>query len=196
MENIIENIIDSRIKNLLEIININYPDKFNKQLIDKEFKYIKNHIKFIKYKKNKTPKIKDTESNDSISETTTSETTTSETTTSEKTITSKIKTQIKTQILENNQCCARTWNHNIIDRKTDINIEKNKLDPIFNVFNYKDINNKLFNNKYKIGLRCKNVKYLDTVYCKLHNKHLIHGNYNEIPSKELCYHFIKDGKYL
>lgn len=188
MENIIENIIDSRIKNLLEIININYPDKFNKQLIDKEFKYIKHHIKFIKYKKLKKKNTETTETN-------TSETTTSETNTNE-TNTSKIKTPIKTPILDNNQCCARTWNHNIIDRKTDINIEKNKLDPIFNVFNYKDINNKLFNNKYKIGLRCKNVKYLDTVYCKLHNKHLIHGNYNEIPSKELCYHFIKDGKYL
>jgi hypothetical protein len=33
-------------------------------------------------------------------------------------------------------------------------------------------------------------------YCKLHANHLIHGDYLEIPSKELCYHFIKDGKYL
>ena len=36
----------------------------------------------------------------------------------------------------------------------------------------------------------------DNNYCNLHSKHLIHGDYSETPNKELCYHFIKDGKYL
>ena len=31
---------------------------------------------------------------------------------------------------------------------------------------------------------------------KLHNNHLIHGDYLESPNQELCYHFMKDGKYL
>ena len=40
------------------------------------------------------------------------------------------------------------------------------------------------------------IKYKDNIYCKLHTQHLIHGNYKDIPSQELCYHFMKDGKYL
>ena len=36
MQSIIENIVDSRVKNLLEIINYHFPDKFDKKL-DGEF---------------------------------------------------------------------------------------------------------------------------------------------------------------
>ena len=55
---------------------------------------------------------------------------------------------------------------------------------------------KSFIDKYVIGSRCLKTKCKDIQYCNLHSEHLIHGDYLEIPSKELCYHFIKDGKYL
>ena len=44
-------------------------------------------------------------------------------------------------------------------------------------------------------VRDKN-RFNDNKYCKLHSNHLIHGDYLESPNKELCYHFMKDGKYL
>ena len=70
------------------------------------------------------------------------------------------------------------------------------LPDIFKVIDFKNINVNKFNKNYIIGLQCKNSKYKDSKYCKLHTYHLIHGDYKEIPSQEICYHFIKNGKYL
>jgi len=44
MEVILDKIVDSRIINLLEIINKNYPNIFKKEHIEKELIYIKKHI--------------------------------------------------------------------------------------------------------------------------------------------------------
>ena len=105
----------------------------------------------------------------------------------------KKKKQIK-QITEEERCCARIWNNDIIEKKTMSKV--NKIANEFKVFDFKDINIKQFNKKYSLGLQCKKIKYKDNIYCKLHTQHLIHGNYKDIPSQELCYHFMKDGKYL
>ena len=72
----------------------------------------------------------------------------------------------------------------------------NNIESRFKVSNYKKLNVNEFTSKYTIGMRCSKIKYNNTKYCKLHTKHLIHGDYLEKPSKELCYHFLKDGKYL
>ena len=54
----------------------------------------------------------------------------------------------------------------------------NKLSTIF-------CNLKSFTDKYIIGSRCSKPKMKDCKYCKLHSNHLIHGDYLELPSKEL-----------
>ena len=100
----------------------------------------------------------------------------------------------KINILDENRCCARTWNNDIFDRETMLKVKY--IDRIFKVIDFKDINIKQFNEKYILGLQCKKSKLQPSDYCKLHSHHLIHGNYNNIPSKEICYHFMKDGKYL
>jgi len=108
---------------------------------------------------------------------------------------SKIRkqTQIKKQkIDESNQCIARSWDsiYNKLDQKPILQIPKK--------FKCKDLEQfKLqeFNDLYTLGKRCK-LKKIDDKYCKLHKTHLIHGNYNESPTSELCYHFIKDNKII
>ena len=47
INNIINKIIENKIKQLLEIINKNYPSKFKKENIDKELEYIIKHINII-----------------------------------------------------------------------------------------------------------------------------------------------------
>ncbi len=93
-----------------------------------------------------------------------------------------------------NKCCARVWSNIILDKKTKKKVSE--IDKVFKVKDFNDINNELFNENYTIGEQCKKYKYKNTYYCKLHCIHLIHGNYKEKPTKELCYHFMKDGKYL
>ena len=72
----------------------------------------------------------------------------------------------------------------------------NDIENKYKVIDYKHIDLNAFTDKYVIGSRCSKKKCKDIQYCNLHSEHLIHGDYLEIPSKELCYHFIKDGKYL
>jgi len=175
-EIIIHKIIENKIKQLLEIINKNYPSKFKKENIDKELEYIIKHINII---------VKDTSTHlEPIQK---------------QTINSKVKIKSKPQSLTlnielENRCCARCWNDDIFDRETMSKIKD--IDTIFKVIDFKDINIKKFNKKYILGVQCKKSKTTSSNYCKLHAKHLIHGNYNDIPSKEICYHFMKDGKYL
>ena len=92
------------------------------------------------------------------------------------------------------RCNARCWSSYIYDRTNlskVVNISNN-----FKVNDFKDINIKKFNTQYIIGLQCKKEKCKNSEYCKLHKTHLIHGDYNVLPSQEICYHFMKDGNYL
>jgi len=176
-DTIINTIIKNKIKQLLEMINKNYPSNFKKKNIDKELEYIINHINIV-VKHNDTPiEIESIEAK----------------TTNTKAITNKQIVKTLT-IPQENRCCGRCWNNNIINRETMVKIKD--IDTIFKVIDFKDINIKKFNKKYILGLQCGRKKIQNTNYCKLHLHHLIHGNFNDIPSKEICYHFMKDGKYL
>ena len=84
----------------------------------------------------------------------------------------------------------------LADNKKYYKEKINNIETKYKVIDYKDIDLEEFTKKYIIGSRCSKSKIKENKYCKLHANHLIHGDYFEIPSKELCYHFIKDGKYL
>ena len=183
-ETILNKIIEKKMRTLLDIINKNYPIKFKTENIDKELEYIIKHINII---------VKDTNTQLEI------EPIQKQSTNSKL----KLKTNPKSLTLNiaialENRCCARCWHDgDIFDRETMTKIKD--IDRIFKVIDFKDINIKKFNKKYILGDQCKKSKTTsseNSKYCKLHSKHLIHGNYNDIPSKEICYHFMKDGKYL
>jgi hypothetical protein len=192
----INNIIDSRIKNILNTISLNYPDKFNKKLIEKECEYIKKHIILDKIKNN-TKNTNDTDNTDNTNDINLN----NKHVIKKKLIKIKhIHIHIKTPVVKKriinieNQCSARVWNDSIFLKK---NMKKvNDIENKYKVIDYKHIDLKSFIDKYVIGSRCLKTKCKDIQYCNLHSEHLIHGDYLEIPSKELCYHFIKDGKYL
>jgi hypothetical protein len=173
---IIDKLIDSRIINILEIINQKYPETFPKSIVEKELVFIKNHIICKKNKKQKQKK----KCKRKVKE--------------EKVDVEKVE---KVEIDSNNSntyCSGRIWHSgifNIKNMKIVDNLEKQYL-----VDDFKLININTFNSKYQIGLRCKNKHIFNSKYCKLHNKHLIHGDFLEPPSKELCFHFIKDGNYI
>jgi hypothetical protein len=174
MQNILDKLVDSRIRNLLEIISINYPDKFKKNDIGKEIIYIKKNIKWEKQNNKKKIKLKQSpEPKKQKSQ----------------------KSQKPVKIIEKEkQCQGRIWQDSILNKKTEIIV--NSIETKFKVDNFNDIDLKDFNSKYIIGKRCSKNKLEKDKYCKLHSKHLIHGDYLENPNKELCYHFIKNGKYL
>lgn len=187
MQSILDKLIDSRINNLLEVINLNYPDKFKKEEIKKEITYIKKNIFWKKQsiEQNKKLKLKLKGKNKS-----------------KKKNIIKFKNTIDTidTIDKNtNQCSGRVWSKYILDKK---NMNKlNDIDDKFKVDDFIDIDIKEFNSKYIIGSRCSKKKDTNICndtnkYCKLHEKHLIHGDYLEPPNKELCFHFMKDAKYL
>ena len=192
MQDILNNLVDSRILNLLEIININYPDKFKKTDIETEITYIKKHINW-KTQNIKTTYVKKNKDNKDIKKNKI-----------KKNLIklnkhSKIKEKEKKKEKEKEkeidiQCSGRTWSDYILNKNTMKKI--NDIDEKFKVNDYNILDLKDFNSKYIIGLRCSKKHIENSKYCKLHSKHLIHGNYLEIPNKELCYHFIKDGKYL
>ena len=182
MEKILNKLVDSRIISILETININYPDKFSKTNIDKELHYIKEKIHWKKQLHNKKKKIKVKQK-------------------------PKIKLNFKNKInlgsesiiiksseIELNKCSGRIWSNDIKNSKTMKKL--NDIDNKFKVEDFIDIDIKDFNSKYVIGSRCSKNKIANSKYCKLHSNHLIHGDYLENPNKELCYHFMKDGKYL
>ena len=90
------------------------------------------------------------------------------------------------------RCIARIWN-SIFDRKTGK--EVSDIDDCFKVTDFNDIDNIKFFKKYIIGSRCSKKHSLDKNYCALHLKHVPHGDFEKLPSKEICFHFIKDGNY-
>lgn len=166
MEETLNKIIKNKIRTLLEIINKNYPIKFKKENIDKELEYIIKHINII---------VKNTDVEPIQKQST------------------KTKAKHIVTIAQENRCHARCWNNSIIDRETMLKIKE--IDAIFKVNDFRNINIKKFHKKYILGIQCKKSNQ-SSKYCKLHETHLIHGDYNSIPSKEICYHFMKDGKYL
>jgi len=190
----ISTIIDSRIKSILETISLNYPAKFSKILIDKEFEYIKKHIII-----EKSNKINTINANDETIDEKIDEKIVKKHIIKKKLIKIKHihinKHKVKKKIINiEEQCTGRVWNDFIFSKQ---NMKKiNDIESKYKVLHYKDIDLKSFTDKYLIGSRCSKSKLKDSKYCKLHSNHLIHGDYLEIPSKELCYHFIKDGKYL
>jgi len=182
MQNILDSLVDSRIHNLLKIININYPNKFKKLEIEKELLYIKKYIfwktknnKIIIQKAKKANKIKKVIEFKKVKEV-------------------EIKEKLKKKLKDINQCSGRIWANYILNNKNMKQI--NDVEEKFKIEDFIDLDIKDFNSKYTIGKRCSKIKMQNGKYCKLHNKHLIHGDYLEIPNKELCYHFMKDGKYL
>lgn len=179
MQSIVESIIDTRIISLLEVISNNYPDKFDKKLISKELAYIKDHID---YKRSEPTLVKPID----------------------KPIVKPIDSKQNNKHNNNNnnnccddvslQCSGRIWSNNIYNSK-----DLKKVDDVdikFKVKDYKDINLKSFLDKYTIGLKCSKKKCDNSKYCKSHSNNLIHGDFLEKPSQELCYHFLKHGKYI
>jgi len=183
-DKLIDSIINDKLINLLTIISKYNPKTFKKEYIQKELDLIKsnltkNNLTKINLTKINLTKINLTKNNKSSKK--------------YKSTTQTKKIYIKKTNSKNN-CCARVWSNNILDKKTKKKVSE--IDKVFKVIDFNDINNELFNENYTIGEQCKKNKYKNTNYCKLHLIHLIHGNYKEKPSKELCYHFMKDGKYL
>ena len=168
-DKLIDSIINDKLINLLTVISKNNSKTFKKEYIQKELDLIKNNL-------TKNSLIKNNKSSKKYKSTKQTK-----------------KIYIKKTNSKNN-CCARVWSNNILDKKTKKKVSE--IDKVFKVIDFNDINNELFNENYTIGEQCKKNKYKNTNYCKLHLIHLIHGNYKEKPSKELCYHFMKDGKYL
>lgn len=177
---LIDKILDNKLKQLLTIINKTYPTKFKKEFIEIELKYIKQHINIKPYIK----QIQVTDITNKISENENST----------PTITIETKSKPEYVIDDSNRCNGRIWSADIFNRKT-MKI-MNDIPQQFKVIDFKDINIDKFNTNYIIGLQCKKSKYKNSNYCKLHTHHLIHGDFKDIPNKELCYHFIKDGNYL
>ena len=184
MQEVLDKLVESRIINLLETININYSDKFKNSDIEKELIYIKKHINW------KMQKLinDDTESNISLEIKTKTKTKT------KNIIQLKTKKNVNNIKVNENQCSGRKWSDYIFNKTT--NKQLNDIEDKFKVDDFNDLDIKEFNSKYIIGLRCCKNKIDKSKYCNLHTKHLIHGDYLKLPDKELCYHFMKDGKYL
>lgn len=177
---IIESILDSRICSLLETISSNYPEKFNRDIIKHELKYIKEHICI----KKELEQLE--ESNTSIIS--------SKQDNTEQDTTHVNKQYTRINIEDKDKCSARVWNDYILFHNTDNKVST--IDKKFHVSDFADLKIKDFLSKYDVGKRCCKKKTHKSKYCKSHNKHLIHGDYLEPPCKELCFHFMKDGNYL
>ena len=186
-DKLIDSIINDKLINLLTVISKNNPKTFKKEYIQKELDLIKTNLtktNLTKTNLTKTNLSKITQTNLNKN---------NKSSKKYKTTTQTKKIYIK-KTNSKNKCCARVWSNSILDKKTKKKVSE--IDKVFKVKDFNDINNELFNENYTIGEQCKKNKYKNTNYCKLHLIHLIHGNYKEKPTKELCYHFMKDGKYL
>ena len=178
---LIDSIINDKLINLLTVISKHNPNTFKKEYIQKELDLIKTSLTKTSLTKTSLPKTSLPKNNKSAKQTSLTKTS----------LTKKIYIKKNNS---KNKCCARVWSKIILDKQTKKKVSE--IDKVFKVIDFNDINNELFNVKYTIGERCKKNKHNTSNYCKLHLTHLIHGNYKEKPSKELCYHFMKDGKYL
>jgi len=190
---IINDILDRKILEILKQINNVYPDKFPKKNIKFEFEFIKNNIKLSNYSGNKIIQAK-TNTEQTILDNKKKQINGNSSKSSTKSSTkSSSKPISKCNIESQNRCKARVWN-NIYDRNTLK--EVSDIDKKFKVKDFIDIKIKEFNGKYIVGTQCRRKKSEDNIYCNQHKKHCPHGNYFEIPPKELCLHYMKDGNYL
>lgn len=181
---IINDILDKKILEILKQINNVYPDKFPKKKIKLEFEFIRSNIKLehLVINSNKIPKHTPLEK---IS--------LQKTLINDKTKQTDDKCNKKCNVESRNRCNARIWN-NIYDRNTLK--EVSDIDKKFKVKDFIDIKIKEFHSKYIVGTQCRRAKSEGSIYCYQHKNHCTHGNYFEIPSEELCLHFMKDGNYL
>jgi len=171
----IKKLTETKIKELLIAISIQYPKQFNKSHINSELEYILKHITMMHL-----DPIKLKESKDKFKK---------------KQKQNKLNPNI---ISDGDRCKARIWGKIFeINEINDDNILTpiNKIPKQYKVTNFDDIDLDEFNSRYVIGTRCKNKKNSDK-YCKRHSQHLIHGDFFEKPSAELCFHYIKDNKLL
>ena len=182
---IIESILDSRICSLLETISSNYPEKFNRDVIKHEIKYIKEHICIKK-------ELEELE--ESTISTISTISTKQDNTSQDNKQYNRITRITRINIEDKDKCSARVWNDYILFHNTDKKVSM--IDKQFHVSDFADLKIKDFLSKYDVGKRCCKKKTHKSKYCKSHNKHLIHGDYLELPCKELCFHFMKDGNYL
>ena len=182
MEQLFNNIISKRVFTILETINKSYPDKFKKTDIKKEHAILMQHIKFnnthcdISKNETKQKTIPEQKGKYKL----------------KKLKRIEFKKVIKS-IPDSIKCNARVWSNHIISIKTGKKV--NKIDEEFMGSDYRRLDVDEFLKKYKIGNRCKNKKIDDGKYCTLHSEHLVHGDFSEKPSKEICFHFIKDAKF-
>ena len=74
--------------------------------------------------------------------------------------------------------------------------EVSDIDDKYRVKDFADIKIKSFNNQYIIGSQCKRKKSNGEKYCFQHKTHLPHGDYFDIPTKEICFHYLKECNYI
>lgn len=184
IENMIQDIIDKRVLDILKTINKNYPEQFSRSNIKSELEYLKEHI-IIKNTDLDLVKNEEISTGALLEGSGVSE--------GSRRIKINTKTKSKKEISNSERCNARKWSPEIICLKTGKPITK--VIAKFRVSDYRDLDVDAFLSKYKIGNRCNN-KINGAKYCKLHNQHLIHGDYFENPDKELCYHFLKGAKLV
>jgi hypothetical protein len=173
-------IYKKRINDLLNTIHNNYPQSFKKEQIKPELDNILDNI-ILNIGKLPTKKIVPSVSSEATN------------------IKSDIKNVeekkaaksiMKVDISE--RCKARVWN-SIFDRKTGKEVAD--IDDCYKVTDFNDIDNEKFHKKYIIGSRCSRKQKTDLNYCTMHSKHTPHGEFDKLPNKEICFHFIKDGNY-
>lgn len=103
------------------------------------------------------------------------------------------KPKVTKKIISNEErCTARIWG-NIYDRNTLTEITD--IDPKYKVNDFMNLRINAFNKQYIIGTQCKRKK-TNNNYCYQHNKHLPHGDYFELPTNELCFHYLKECNYI
>lgn len=174
---IITDILDRKILDLLKTIHSHYPDKFTKTNIQLEYNFIKNTIQFINNTSSNTKKYIITKKNSKPNSKPNS----------------KTGTKPVSKITSTDRCCARIWN-NIYERNTLK--EVSDIDDKYKVKDFADIKIKSFNNQYIIGSQCKRKKTNGEKYCFQHKTHLPHGDYFDIPTKEICFHYLKECNYI
>lgn len=174
LDNIIQDILKKRITELLTIIHNNYKIQFTKDDIQTELNIILEKIELNQFQNNKC-NTGDTG------------------TTCNKSITNSNNNSNN----NSNLCNARIWGKGIIyNIKTGEKVKK--IPEKYNVTDFADINEKLFNKNFVIGCKCKRKKIdvLGSEYCRQHTIHLPHDNFTKPPDKELIFHYLKEGKYI
>ena len=171
---LIKGILDKKILTLLNIIHSKYPDKFTDNNVLLEYEFIKTRIQYGCSQETDTIKPEYKRKSKKKKEPATN-------------------TKEKNKLSNENRCCARVWN-NIYDKNTLEEISD--IDARYKVRDFADINVNSFNKQYIIGSRCKRKKRDGEQYCFQHKMHLPHGNYCDVPTQEICFHYLKECNYI